>query len=582
MLCAGGIVVALMQTIIVPLIPQLPELVHTSSSNASWTLTITLLVGAVATPIAGRLGDMFGKRRVLVASMAAVALGSVVCALATSLLPFLLGRGLQGLGLGTIAVGVSIMRDIVPPERLGSSIGAMSASLGVGGALGLPFAAVIAQHVSWHALFWVSAATALTCGAAIRKYVPESETRAGGRFDAVGALGLTAVLAFLLLPVSKGAEWGWTRPLTVGLFVAFVISAVAWWKYERRASNALIDLDVLISKPILLTNIASVATGFAFYAMQMAPIQLLMAPASIPSGLGMSMVRASLVLMPAGLVMFCFSYVSAALTNRRGARVSLASGAVVIGAGYVVFLTVLVGPWPVTWWWMLSASALVGAGLGIAYSAMPALIMSVVPATQTGEANGVNALMRAVGTSLSTAVVGMVLTASTLATMTPAGEVTTPTTTAFSVTAIIGLGVCALAFVSSVAIPKRATLAQSQSPSPRVGATPGGMTGGRRSGPDGIQGRVERRGGSHHRIPLLRVRPVVAVDIDRGALHRGELGDHRVLLLAQRLGERGERGRERGIGSLRGQFLRPEHSQVELAAPVVELAGTARGCLVLI
>nr|WP_308191964.1 MFS transporter [Gordonia liuliyuniae] len=453
-LCATGIVVSLMQTIIVPLIPQLPSLVNTTSNNASWALTITLLVGAVATPIAGRLGDMVGKRRVMITNMGFVAVGSIICALSTALIPFLVGRALQGIGIGTIAVGISILRDIVPANRLGASVGAMSASLGVGGALGLPFAAIIAEHVSWHALFWVSAATALAGAAGLRLYVPESPERSGGQFDMLGAVGLTAVLTFVLLPVSKGAEWGWSAPITVGLFAAFVVASVVWWRWERRASNALIDLDVLTSRPIMLTNIASIATGFAFYASQMAPIQLLMAPTETPGGVGMSMVLASLVLMPMGVVMFGFSYVSAWLTDRSGARISLALGGLVIGAGYVVFLLALQGPWTVNWLSVLLSGALVGAGLGLAYSAMPALIMQVVPTSQTGEANGVNALMRAIGTSTSTAVVGMVLTASTVTTHTRAGVVVTPTITAYSITVLVCLAVCVVAFVSSMAIPK--------------------------------------------------------------------------------------------------------------------------------
>nr|WP_248492137.1 MFS transporter [Tsukamurella sp. PLM1] len=457
LLCAAGIVVAVMQTIIVPLIPRLPDLVHTSPGNASWALTITLLVGAIATPIAGRLGDMFGKRRVLLANMASVAAGSAVCAVSSALLPFLVGRGLQGLGIGAIAVGISIMRDIVPAAHLGSSVGAMSASLGVGGALGLPFAASIAQHISWHALFWISGAAALACGLAIQRCVPEGPSTPGGRFDAIGTLGLTAVLTFVLLPVSKGGEWGWTAPLTLGLFAAFAVTAVAWWRYERRTPNALIDVESLLDRPIMLTNIASIATGFAFYAMQMAPIQILMAPEATPLGLGLDMVRASLVLMPTGLIMFGFTYVSSWITDRYGARMSLASGTLVIGAGYLVLLFALIGPWPISWLWILGSSGLVGAGLGLAYSAMPALIMSVVPVTQTGEANGVNALMRSVGTSLATAVVGMVLTGSVVLTPTTAGPVVTPSTGAYASTAVICLVVCALAVACALAIPRRRT-----------------------------------------------------------------------------------------------------------------------------
>lgn len=254
-----------MQTIIVPLIPDLPKLLHADPDNTTWALTITLLVGAVVTPIGGRLGDMIGKRRMLVASMSCVALGSAVCALSDSLIPFLVGRGMQGLGFGAIALGISVMRDIVPPDRLASSVGTMSASLGVGGALGLPFAAAIAQHLSWHALFWACAVAGALGAVGIALTVPESASRTGGRFDVPGTLGLIVMLSCLLLALSKGASWGWSSPAIITLFAGFVVVGALWWVIERRTANPLIDLDIARAKPVLLTNIASIATGFAFY-----------------------------------------------------------------------------------------------------------------------------------------------------------------------------------------------------------------------------------------------------------------------------------------------------------------------------
>ena len=140
-LAAAGIMVSVMQTLVVPLIPDLPQLLHTSASNASWAITATLLGGAVATPVVGRLGDLYGKRRMLLVSTVLLVVGSLVCAPADSLAPVVIGRALQGFGMGVIPLGISIMRDVLPPERLGSAMAVMSSSLGVGGALGLPISA---------------------------------------------------------------------------------------------------------------------------------------------------------------------------------------------------------------------------------------------------------------------------------------------------------------------------------------------------------------------------------------------------------------------------------------------------------
>ncbi|WP_248966041.1 MFS transporter, partial [Sphaerisporangium perillae] len=117
-----GIVVSLMQTIVVPIIPDLPRLLHTSASNASWVITSTLLAAAVCNPVSGRLGDLYGKRRVLLGSLGLMVIGSAVCALSDGLVPVVAGRVLQGCGIGVIPLGISIMRDELPPERLGSAM----------------------------------------------------------------------------------------------------------------------------------------------------------------------------------------------------------------------------------------------------------------------------------------------------------------------------------------------------------------------------------------------------------------------------------------------------------------------------
>lgn len=453
-LCLAGIVVAVMQTIIVPLIPELPTLLNAEPSNTTWAITITLLVAAVATPIGGRIGDMYGKRRAILGSLGFVALGSVVCALATSLPLFILGRGLQGLGFGIVALGISVMRDIVPPRHLGTAVGTMSASLGIGGALGLPIAAAIAQHVSWHALFWVCGLTAALAALGVLLTVPSNTVTAGGRFDAIGALGLGAFLMCLLLPLSKGASWGWGSPLTLGLLGGFVVLLALWAVIELRRDNPLIDLRILRTRPLFLTNLASIATGFAFYAMQLIPIQLLMAPTFTPDGLGYDMVHASLILAPSGLVMFAMSNVSGRMNAALGARVSLALGGVVIGIGYLIFIVGVAGPWGISWIHMLVLSCCIGAGLGIAYSAMPALIMQVVSVEQTGESNGVNALMRIIGTSTASAVVGMLLTWSMTSFTGPDGAAAAvPTTDGYLWASVIGLGACAVAALVAFAIP---------------------------------------------------------------------------------------------------------------------------------
>ncbi|MFF3147267.1 MFS transporter, partial [Streptomyces sp. NPDC057927] len=241
-LAFAGIVVSLMQTLVIPIVPELPKLLGASASNTAWAVTATLLAAAVATPVVGRLGDMFGKRRMLLVSIVLLISGSVVCALSDSLIPMIAGRALQGLAAAVVPLGISIMRDVLPSERLAGSTALMSASLGVGGALGLPSAAFIADNFDWHILFWTSAALGAVALVLVLVLVPESKVRTGGRFDLLGSVGMAVGLVSLLLAVSKGADWGWGSATTLGLLAVAVVVLSAWGVYELRIAKPLVDL----------------------------------------------------------------------------------------------------------------------------------------------------------------------------------------------------------------------------------------------------------------------------------------------------------------------------------------------------
>ncbi|WP_310962005.1 MFS transporter [Nocardioides terrisoli] len=453
--CLCGIVVALSQTMIIPLVPRLPEIVHDNASNASWAITATLLSGAVATPIAGRLGDMFGKRLMLLVSMAFLVIGSVVSALSSGLVGMVAGRALQGLAMGAIALGISVLRDELPADRVGAGVARMSATMGVGGAIGLPLAAFIADQADWHTLFWVTGGLAAVCAIAVAILVPESPVRTPARFDFVGALGLTAALTTLLLAITKGGDWGWGDGLTLGLLAGSLLVFLLWGAWELRRTAPLVDLRISARPQVLFTNIASVAVGFAMYGMSLIPIQILMAPKVAGYGLGLSMTQAGLLMAPSGLLMYLFSSVGARISAARGPRTSLAAGTVVVGLGYVSALFLRSSGWEIT-----LSTAIIGAGVGIAYAAMPALIMGAVPITETAAANGLNSLMRSVGTSLSSAVVSVVLAHEVI----DLGPVALPSYHGFTVALLISIAAAVVALAFTALIPTRRPAAPAAEP----------------------------------------------------------------------------------------------------------------------
>jgi len=407
-LCFGGLTASLTQTLLIPIQSELPLLLHTSGANAAWVITITLLAGGVAMPTAGRLADLYGKQRVLVASAAMLLVASVVCALSDSLVPMLVGRGLQGLAMGFIPVGISLMREITPPHLTGTAIAAMSATLGVGGAIGLPLSAFVAQNWDWHALFWVAAALAAAVLASAWFLVPHVADAAPGRFDGVGALGLALGLVGFLVGVSKASDWGWTDARTLGAMAAGILVLLVWGRYQVGAREPLVDLRTTARLPVLMTNVAAVAIGFGMMAQAIVVPQLLQIPELTGYGLGQSILAAGLWMAPSGLMMLVFAPVSARLMVRLGAKRTLMIGAAVLGSGYLVGFFLMSSPWE-----LMLACLIASAGVGIGYAAMPTLILDAVPPTEAASAVGVNALMRSVGTTLAAAVMATVLTSST-------------------------------------------------------------------------------------------------------------------------------------------------------------------------
>ncbi len=455
-----GIVVSLMQTLIIPLIPELPTFLNASATDASWAITATLVAGAVVTPISGRLGDMFGKRLILVLSLLAMVVGSVLCALSDTLTLIVVGRALQGLAMGAIPLGISIMRDELPRQKVGPAIASMSATMGVGGAVGIPLSAFIAQTADWHMLFWVAAILGLLCALLVAVVLPESPVTTPGHFDGLGAAGLAVGLVALLVPVTKGSEWGWGSPLTIGLFATSVVVLLIWGAYQLRTKDALVDLRVSARPRVLLTNLSSIMIGFAMYGMSLIFIQLLMAPTATGYGLELSMIQAGLALAPGGFVMMALSPVSAKLSARRGPKVTLMLGAGVIAVGYVVALL-----FNGTVWEIMIASMVISAGVGLAFAAMPALIMGAVPITETAAANGLNSLMRAIGTSTSAAIISVVLASMTM----ELGPFQLPTMDAFRVAFIIAIGAAVASAVLAAFIPiRKAATAHAPSPTPAV------------------------------------------------------------------------------------------------------------------
>ncbi|MFD7076083.1 MFS transporter [Nocardioides sp. NPDC059952] len=430
-LCFGSLCAALMQSLVIPIQSELPELLSTTASTASWVVTATLLGAGVTMPVTGRLADLYGKKPVLVISGIILVIGSVIVALSDTVGPVLVGRVLQGMAMGYIPVAISLVREVAPEHLRNTAVAGVSATLGVGGALGLPLAAWIAQDFDWHTLFWVSAGLALVVTVLTAAVVPHVRDAHPGRLDIVGALGLAAGLVGVLVGVSKGNDWGWAEPETLGMIIGGVVILLLWGWYELRHDDPLVDLRTTARKPVLFTNIAAVLIGFGMMAQSIVVPQLLQMPEATGYGLGQTIFQAGMWMAPAGLMMMLFTPVSSRLLTRLGGRGTMAIGAVVLAAGYVVAVFLMDAPWQ-----LMLASCVASAGVGIGYAAMPTLILSNVPSAEAAASVGLNSLMRSMGTTVAGAVMAIVLTSQTTVLAPGAPEI--PTAGAFQLCFVIG------------------------------------------------------------------------------------------------------------------------------------------------
>lgn len=407
-LALSGAVVSLMQTLLVPIVPDIPHLLGVTVDDASWLITATLLASAVATPSLSKLADMFGKRRMMIVSLIMMIAGSVLGALSLSLPLLIVARALQGFSMALIPIGISIMRDEIPREKLGYAVALMSATMGIGAAIGLPLGGVIFFALGWHGIFWVPAIIAVLMLVALLLVIPESSLVSRGHFDYVGALLLSAALLSLLLAVTKGSTWGWTSAPTIGVFASSAGFFALWIPWEIRNRDPLVDLRTSMRRPVLLTNIASLLIGFSMYANMLSTTQLLQMPKSSGYGFGLSVLQAGVAMLPAALMMVVAAPISARLTRKFGPKTTLIVGALILGVGYTA-RTIFIS----TEWEIIVGAMVISTGIAVAYAAMPTIIMSAVPITETAAANGFNTVVRTIGTATSSAVIATTLTGTT-------------------------------------------------------------------------------------------------------------------------------------------------------------------------
>jgi EmrB/QacA subfamily drug resistance transporter len=409
-LALAGIAYALMQSLVVPALPVLQDDLHTSPTGVAWVFTSYLLAASVVTPIAGRLGDIYGKRRVLVLTLAGCAAGTLLAALATTLTVMLAARTIQGLGGAIFPLAFGIIRDEFPRERVAGAIALVSGLLGIGGGLGIVLAGPILQHLSQHWLFWIPLIVITVATIATVLVIPESPVRAPSQVNWLGAFLLSAWLVCLLLAVSEAPTWGWLDVRTVSLLAGAMVLLVIWVLAEHRSGQPLVDMRMMRLRGVWTTNMVALLLGFGMYSAFILIPQFVQEPVSTGYGFGASVTQAGLFLVPSTIAMLVFSPLGGRLSNVVGSKVPLVLGAIGTTASFAILAGAHHRHWEI-----YLASALLGIGVGFAFAAMANLIVEAVPADQTGVATGMNTVMRTIGGAIGAEIAASVIAATLLA-----------------------------------------------------------------------------------------------------------------------------------------------------------------------
>ena len=418
LLTVAGISFAVMQTLVVPALPFFQREFDTTASWATWIATGFLLSSSVLTPILGKLGDSYGKKRMLVISLGIFGLASLGAAAAWNLESLIFFRVVQGSGAAVFPLSFGIIRDEFPPEKIGLGIGTVSSVFGVGGGVGLVLSGVIIESLTWHWLFLIGAVPVLASTVLLARYVPESPVKFRTRPDYLGGLTLSLALGTLLVAISEGTNLGWTSAAVLGLLAFSAAMFSLWVSIERRVPEPMVDLRTFGRREMAATNTTTLVIGFSMFSTFILLPNFVQMPLGLPPdlagqidyGFGATPVEVGLFFVPSSVAMMISGPLAGALGTRIGSQITLR-----IGISSLVLALVLLATLHAERWMIYAWMVFMGIGLAFSFASLGTLVIEYSPQGETGIATGMNTIMRTIGAALGSQVAAAIITGHTLA-----------------------------------------------------------------------------------------------------------------------------------------------------------------------
>lgn len=357
---------------------------------AGWLITSYLLVGAGSAAVIGRLGDLYGRRSLMIGLLAAGVVGSLISAFSQNYALMLTGRCLQGLTAAMLPLCFGLLREHLPPKLVSLGIGLMISAAGVGTLSGLLIGGLIVDNLPWRMIFLASATLAAIAVAAGLILIPPGQRQPSvDRPDYVGGLIFVPGIALILLGISKGSSWGWTSAEILACFATGLLFLAVWIRQSLRHPFPLIDVRLFSNRNILIGNIAMGLIAAGSFQIILVFSLLLQQPEWTGVGLGVSATETAFVKLPSNIFALFAGPIAGILALRVGDRFTLSTAAMLIALGWFVGI------------WLQNASMevavvliIVAFGTAMAYGSLSNIIVQAAPPDRTSEAAGMMAVIR--------------------------------------------------------------------------------------------------------------------------------------------------------------------------------------------
>ena len=330
-----SLLVNYVETMVIPGIPTIQKDLSTTATVASWITSAFLIVGAAVSPLFGKLGDIYGKKKILLIVLLFYIAGVGAAGFSTNIDMLLAARAVQGAGFAIIPLGIAIITDVFPRERVATAQGIISGTFAIGAAAGLVIGSYVVQDLSWqwafHTAFILSVILFFLVVVMLKKDAPGVKSRV----DYVGASILMAGIVLVLVYLTEAPTIGWLSYENIAFLVPGLILTAYFFVFENKRISPLIQLSLLKIRNVLIANLVGITSSLTMFLVFFAVIYYAYYPK--PYGLGLSIINTGLTLAPATLVMLVVGPVMGQLVTRIGPKPVLALGAVVSIVGMIMF-----------------------------------------------------------------------------------------------------------------------------------------------------------------------------------------------------------------------------------------------------